>query len=247
MYDYSETSLVLSILTRDNGRMQALAKGARRAKSVFEGEIDLLAEGQAVFVLRPAGGLHLLTEFDCASRHVGLRAAPGRVTAAHYVAEAAGEASPEGQAHEDIFDLLSSALAALETEEIAATVAHFQVHLLRFSGNMPDLNACIACGAKISGRSANYNFLQRGMLCDECRMQVEPGSRQYVTTIQRPVLTLVSSLARSRLAARRRASIPPALAGDTISFLGHLIAAAFERESKMLQPLLRSIRSANKP
>ena len=43
LVEFSETSLVVTLLTRDFGKLTAMAKGARRKKSPFEGALDLLA------------------------------------------------------------------------------------------------------------------------------------------------------------------------------------------------------------
>ena len=63
--DYSETSQIATIFTRDNGKLRGIAKGVRRVKSKFSGGIELLAQGQIIFSLgqgRP--GLLNLAEWN---------------------------------------------------------------------------------------------------------------------------------------------------------------------------------------
>jgi len=232
-FDYAETSAIVGLLTREHGRMDALAKGARRAKSIFEGEIDLFARGEAVILVRQSASLHLLTEFACRERYLGLRESPERSAAAHYVASVVGDAYPEGHHEPDIFELTAQTLGALERGEPPAVIAFFQVHLLRLSGLMPNLRECTVCGGA-AGKGAAYDFARVGAVCVDCR---RPGDA--AVELPGAVVSLIESLARG--VAPDRVHIPPALAREAISFLGRVLAWAFEREPKVLKHLLRTI------
>ena len=60
--EFSETSLVVTLFTREFGKIGALAKGARRLKSPFEAALDLLALCRVVFLHKSSEALDLLTE-----------------------------------------------------------------------------------------------------------------------------------------------------------------------------------------
>jgi len=62
--DYSETSQVVSFLTRDTGVVNLMAKGTKRPKSKSGGAIDLLAEGDVLFSRKNPDALGLLMEFS---------------------------------------------------------------------------------------------------------------------------------------------------------------------------------------
>ena len=240
--EYSETSLVLLLLTRDHGTMSALAKGARRPKSIFEGEIDLLVRGQAVIIVSQRSSLHILAEFSCRERYLGLRKATHRVAAAQYVAGIAADASPEGEGEPQIYDLLANTLSGLEGGDVSAVVAFFQVHVLKLSGYMPDLRTCAECGAHIENAAVTYSYTCRGVICRKCRAE---GDR--TVKLSRAAVSLIGSLARGRAVMASRLRIAPALARETVSFLGHIIAAAFDREPRMLRALLGTARVRRRP
>ncbi len=60
--EFSETSLILTLFTREFGKVRGLAKGARRLKSAFESALDLLALCRIVFLRKSSEALDLLTE-----------------------------------------------------------------------------------------------------------------------------------------------------------------------------------------
>ena len=60
--EFSETSLVVTLFTREFGKLGALAKGARRLKNPFESALDLLALCRIVFLHKSSDALDLVTE-----------------------------------------------------------------------------------------------------------------------------------------------------------------------------------------
>src|SRR5688500_6513039 len=74
---YSETSQILSLFTREHGRVRLIAKGATRrtkaGKSKFDGGLDLLDSGDAVFSFAPERDLSILAEWRLRDGHLGLR------------------------------------------------------------------------------------------------------------------------------------------------------------------------------
>src|SRR4051794_30262340 len=92
--EYSETSQILTLLSRDHGLMRVIAKGAhRRTKaghSKFDGGLDLLDLGDAVFSLRLEKDLATLTEWSLRDGHLELRRTLRGLYLAQYAAELVG-------------------------------------------------------------------------------------------------------------------------------------------------------------
>jgi len=69
----TETSLIVQWLTRDFGRLATVAKGARRPKSAFRGQLDLFYVADLSFARSSRSDLHTLREARLLKTHAGLR------------------------------------------------------------------------------------------------------------------------------------------------------------------------------
>src|SRR5947208_11364723 len=85
--DWSETSRIATLWTREFGKVRVLAKGGRRLKSAFENALDLLTLCSIVLLRKSSGGLDLLTEAQVVQRFPRLGQHLPALYAAYYVAE----------------------------------------------------------------------------------------------------------------------------------------------------------------
>src|SRR5919199_1024221 len=108
--DWSETSRIATLWTRELGKVRALAKGGRRLKSNFESGLDLLTVCSIVLLRKTSGGLDLLTESRVRERFGALRHDLAALYAGYYVAELLGAKTEDYDPHPGLYD---EALAAL--------------------------------------------------------------------------------------------------------------------------------------
>src|SRR5262245_23197529 len=96
LVEFSESSLVATLFTEDFGKVGALAKGARRAKSAFEGALDLLALVRIVFLRKSSDSLDLLTEARLERRFRSAERDLQGLYAGYYVVELLAELTDTG-------------------------------------------------------------------------------------------------------------------------------------------------------
>src|SRR3982750_2029479 len=144
--EYSETSQILVLFSREHGLLRAIAKGAhRRTKagaSKFDGGVDLLDLGDAVFSLRLEKAPATLTEGSPRDGHLELRQNLRALYLGQYAAELCSLLIEEHDPHSQLFDRLEQTLSELATPRQEEGFLAFQLDLFREAGYLPDLSAC---------------------------------------------------------------------------------------------------------
>jgi DNA repair protein RecO (recombination protein O) len=170
--DWSETSRIATLWTREFGKVRVLAKGGRRLRSSFESALDLLTLCRIVLLRKSSGGLDLLTEAQVVRRFPGLSTCLPALYAAYYVAELLADWTEENDPHPHLFDEALAVLAALAeppaAEAVGPRLARFELVLLRELGYSPLLDVCAACHAPIAGSAAAFSAAAGGVVCANC-------------------------------------------------------------------------------
>lgn len=218
--DFSETSVVVTLFTREFGKIRALAKGARRPKSPFESALDLLSTCRIVFLRKSSEALDLLTEAKLLRRFRGQGRNLAAYYAGYYVAELMGALTDDADPLPELFDLASETLAALSTSgQVTSCVFRFELHALRLVGHLPTLDRCAECGQTLPHTTRiPFSYLAGGLLCTTCR----PGKTQVVSVSATALETLVR-LARCDAPLEPRVLLDRALAGEVRGILNHCI------------------------
>lgn len=148
--DFRETSRIVTFLTREHGRVQALAKGAHRLNSPLLGRIDLFNEVR-ISLSSDRGGLRTLLQLELLHERRALRE-PARFLAASHLAELCDRAVHADRPDPELHDLCSGSLLLVEKaplQAIPTVVLGLELRLLAHLGQLPDLAHCSGCGAAL--------------------------------------------------------------------------------------------------
>jgi DNA repair protein RecO (recombination protein O) len=228
--EFSETSLVVTLFTREYGKIGALAKGARRIKGPFESALDLLGLCRIVFLHKASDALDLLTEAKLLRRFRPAGHDLSGLYGAYYVAELLDQLTDEDDPHPELFDLADETLAALAAGEgVAKWIMRFELRALGLLGHAPSLDACVECGAPVAqtGRVA-FGQLDGGVLCVKCR-----GGKKQVASVGAGVLRAMAQLANSDSRAWQRLEIDPRSLGELRGLLNNYFTHLMGRKPKM--------------
>jgi DNA repair protein RecO (recombination protein O) len=165
---YGEADRILHLFTRHHGRLGAIAKGARRARSRFGARLEPFFHVRAV-LHEGRGDLLTVTSVDTLSAHAGLREHAATLDAAARACDAVARLFETPDPHPEVFTLLANELALL-----SAGVAHagtgnalaFRLKLLLAAGFVPQLGACASCGAAEHLRG--FSAAAGGVVCAAC-------------------------------------------------------------------------------
>ena len=228
--EFSETSLIVTLFTREFGKIGALAKGARRLKGPFESALDLLALCRIVFLHKSSEALDLLTEAKLMRRFRPAGHDLSGLYAGYYVAELLGELTDDDDPHPDLFDLADKTLAGLAAGESAERrIARFELGALKLLGHLPSLSACAECGeaVTIAGQVA-FGQLDGGVLCSRCR----EGKKQVVM-LNAGTLRAMAQLGNFQSETWRRLEIDRRTFGELRGLLNHYFMHLLGKKPRM--------------
>jgi len=136
----TETSLIVSWLTPDFGRIATVAKGARRPKSPFAGKLDLFYHADLSFQRSRRSELHTLREIVLRETHSALRQELGYLQQASYCAALIEQTTETETPLPAVFELMTSFLKHLpQHPPQPQTIFAFEIKLLNELGLKPDL------------------------------------------------------------------------------------------------------------
>ncbi len=228
---FGETSSVVSIFTREFGKLRALAKGAWRPKSGFDAALDLLSICQVLVLRKSSGGLDLLTE-----ARLDHRFRVGRSMAAFHggmeIAELLDALTADADPQPELFDVAEKTLLALSGYEgpdrsVRALLVHAQLAMLRLVGHAPALGACAECRTRLEpqGRFA-FGMLDGGGLCQRCRQ-----GKRSVVSVSADAMDALRLLAGST-DAWRSIDLPDRVAGELRAIMNTYFANLLGRRLK---------------
>jgi DNA repair protein RecO (recombination protein O) len=184
--EFSETSCIVSVMTREFGRLTVMAKGARRPKSPFEAAIDVLAICRIVFIHKTAA-MSLLTEAKLERRFRSAETDLHRLYAGYYVVELLRTLTDEGDPNPELFDLTHDMLLQMDQsdlsgDELNLRLLQYELGMLDLIGHLPMLTRCVSCGReKTLTTDTNFGLNAGGVLCKSCRR-----GQPNVVTISQP-------------------------------------------------------------
>jgi DNA repair protein RecO (recombination protein O) len=234
---FGETSSVVSLFCREFGKVRALAKGAWRPKSGFDGALDLLSTCQVLVLRKSSGGLDLLTEAFLENRfRVGgsYRAFLGGMHVAELLDALTADADPQP----DLFDTAHDTLRELSgldepADRLPALLVASELAFLRLTGHAPALFACAECRTPLHGPGRTpFGMLDGGCLCGRCR-----AGKRAVISVSPDGLAALRLLA-GKAAAWRDVPLPPAVEGELrpimTTYLSHVLGRP-TRVARLLQ------------
>ncbi|MBN2096510.1 DNA repair protein RecO [Candidatus Peregrinibacteria bacterium] len=166
--DFGEADRIVTVLTDDYGKIDLLAKGARRLKSKFCGRLELFNE---IDLSGSAGReLHYLDEADLIKAYPEEKNV-GRHRILFYLAELTNRLIPSGQQAEGAYPLLQETLYHLQKTDRLETILHaYLIKLLTFTGFLSPWNKCGICDASLNLDDPICLHATDGhLLCPDCQ------------------------------------------------------------------------------
>jgi DNA repair protein RecO (recombination protein O) len=144
--DVGEADRLLTVLSREHGKLRVNAKGARKVGSRKGGHVELFVRSK-MLIAKGRGGIDIVSQAEMIDAYRGLREDLTRSTYAHYAVELIDAFAEEGSEQIDLFDLLAESLKRIETtNNLPLTARFFELQLLALAGFQPQVFFCAENG-----------------------------------------------------------------------------------------------------
>lgn len=235
-----EADLIVSLFTRDQGKIKGVAKSAMKSRRRFGGALEPMTYVRASYVEKPRQELVRLDSCEILSSPLSQPVDYARAAVLAFFSEVLEEALPDHDPQETVFRLLLAALEHTRVEQPWMPLTYFSLWVTRLMGWLPDLARCTACGARlgIAGvggadfPSAYFHSQTDGLFCE----QHKRGSASRLSPESH---TLALRMLRSPIAAFAAEPWPRKRAADLRRFAVQSLERHVERKLASASALTR--------
>lgn len=237
---YGESDKIATLLTEEAGKLTGIAKGARNSRRRFANSLEPLARVRVHFRQKPGASLAFLESCELLAPTAPF-ADPTRFAYGSYLVELADRLTVEADPVHDLFDLLDTALAVLESGPATpAFLRAYELQLLSRAGFEPQLDRCGRCERPWATEGAWLCAHQGTLACDACRTS-QDAPRPIATAVL-PHLEAFKSLPLTECRSR---PLGP-LAADAAQLTGHLLALHLARPLQSVK-LIEQLATRSEP
>ncbi|MEW6093047.1 MAG: DNA repair protein RecO [Chloroflexota bacterium] len=225
--DWGEADRILTLYTRERGKLRVVAKGARRIKSRKAGHLEPFT--RVVLQMAKSHTLPIVTQAETVNAYLPLRDDLVKTATASTVVEMLDRFTYEDESENpSAYRLLAETLERITTlPDSWVAVRYYEIQLLDFLGYRPQLVTCVNCGEEIQPEDQYFSVAQGGVLCPRCGAGL-PGARP----ISMEALKILRHFQRSAYPKAQRAQPRPEVRAEVEAILQMYITYLLERELK---------------
>jgi DNA repair protein RecO (recombination protein O) len=165
--NFGEADRIVTIYSRERGKIPCIAKGVRKPISRLSGPTEGFTYG--TFQLAEGRHLHIVSQADVKNSFQQIHCDLHKIAHASYISEMVDKLTEEHDCNPEIFDLLLSSLYLMERPNPPEKIAHmFALQFMGLLGYEPMIDCCLRCHAKLSGETTLFSPSMGGIVCREC-------------------------------------------------------------------------------
>jgi DNA repair protein RecO (recombination protein O) len=189
-YPFREADLIVTLFTREEGKIKGVARAAKKSKRRFGGALEPLTRVCAYYDQKQGQELVRLDSCDVLDSPLMHPIDYERTVALSYISEVLDGVLPDHDVNDAAFRLTLSVLPHIETGSIWMALTYFDLWITRLMGLLPELSACIVCGEELNGSGrVFFHALADGLMCATHKRlassEMSLGSRQLAAEMFR--------------------------------------------------------------
>jgi DNA repair protein RecO (recombination protein O) len=190
-YKLGESSKIVVLLTRERGKLRAVARGARAKRSRYRSALEPLSEVRATLYGRQGAELFRLGECELlGSAFLAGTKGLENALSMSYFAELLDAFSQDGEAEDAVYRLAIAVIRAAE-EGLSTTMLsrYLEAWLLKLHGLYPPQDRCASCGSSLPDGELRYHAVAHGFVCAGCGPAAGPVLPQPSRALLRTLFT----------------------------------------------------------
>ena len=199
---YLESSKIVTLYTRNFGKVSTIVKGARQPKSKFGSSLEPMSYVSVVFYKKEGRDLQTLSQCDVLQPFRMLSEDLGKMSVGLAIIEIVNAIAHDEEKNIPLFNLVIGVLTALNEAEknFQSLLYAFEIHLSRILGFQPVFDRCISCDRPVGGHlpgedEITFSLDRGGPQCGDCS---GTGGRAFLVA-RRNLITLQRIVSISHL------------------------------------------------
>lgn len=192
-YSLSEADKIIVLLTRSEGLVRGVAKGAKRLKSRFGGSLEPFTIVNISYFQKEERELVSITQIELIKSFFGVASNPFFLQKFAYLTELIVNFAPPHDPNERLYRMVRICLetAADNAASLESIALYFELWVLRLGGYLPNWNACDNCKTDFAAEESAALQANFHLLCQRCQRSKSGWS---VSAFQREIFAAAQQL-----------------------------------------------------
>jgi len=201
--EYQEADKIVTIFTKDYGKITAIAKGVRKTKSKFGSSLEILTH--SVFLFYKGRNIDIVSQTEILESFFSTSKEVIKFAFAANCVEVVNKLTEEREINIDLFNLLKEVLHYLrESNDPKLLTLSFKWQTMSILGYRPSLNHCCRCNKSVEDKKEmHFNIKEGGLVCNHCIAEDKEGSINvslyFVKLLRKILITYLSTISNATI------------------------------------------------
>jgi len=201
--EYEEADKIVTIYTKDYGKITAIAKGVRKTKSKFGSSLEILTH--SIFLIYKGRNIDIVSQTEILESFFSKSKEVIKFAFAANCVEIVNKLTEEREINVGLFNLLKEVLHYLrETNGPKLLTLSFKWQTMSLLGYRPSLNHCCRCNKIVDDqKEMHFNIREGGLLCNNCIAKDKEGcvkvSLYFNKLIRKILITPLSTISNATI------------------------------------------------
>ena len=201
--EYEEADKIVTIFTKDYGKITAIAKGVRKTKSKFGSSLEILTH--SVFLFYKGRNIDIVSQTEILESFFSTSKEVIKFAFAVNCVEMVNKLTEEREINTGLFNLLKEVLHGLrKANDPKLLTLSFKWQTISLLGYRPSINHCCRCNKSVKDQKEMYfNIKEGGLQCNNCVAEDKEGcinvSLYFVKLLRKILITHLSTISNATI------------------------------------------------